>query len=146
MKEKLQEDLKIAMKGGDKARTMVLRGLLAEISRYEVEKGVRREADEAAVIQILKRERARRVEALEFARKAGRENLIEQNEAEIKVIDEYLPAAVGADEVRAAVEAELAQGVSQMGPIMKVLREKFGARLDGKTASEIVKQALQKSS
>lgn len=144
MKAKLQEDLKTAMKGGDKARTMVLRSLLAEISRYEVEKDVRREADETAIIQIVKRERARREEALEFARKGNRQDLIEQNEAEIKVLESYLPAAISADEMRAAIETEIAAGASQMGPIMKVLREKFGARLDGKAASDMVKQALSK--
>jgi uncharacterized protein YqeY len=142
VKAKLQEDLKAAMKAGDKARTMVLRGLLAEISRYEVEKDVRREADEAAIIQLVKRERARREEALEFARKANRPDLIEQNEAELKVLEGYLPAAVSPDELRAAVEAEIASGSSQMGPIMKALRDRFGARLDGKAASEAVKRAL----
>ncbi len=146
MKAKLQEELKTAMKGGDKVRTMVLRALLAEISRYEVEKEARREADEAAIIQIIKRERARREEALEFARKGGRQDLIEQNEAEIKVLEGYLPAGVGPEELRAAVEAEIAQGASQMGPIMKALRDKFGPRLDGKAASEAVKQALSKKS
>ncbi len=142
MKQKLQEDLKVAMKSGDKARTMVLRGVLAEISRYEVEKDVRREADEDAVLQILKRERARREEALEFARKGARQDLVEQNEAEIRVLDSYLPAALSAYEVNAVIAAEIAAGASQMGPIMKGLRTKFGARLDGKMASELVKQAL----
>jgi uncharacterized protein YqeY len=146
VKAKLQEDLKTAMKGGDKARTMVLRSLLAEISRYEVEKTARREADEAAITQIVKRERARREEALEFARKANRQDLIEQNQAEIEVIESYLPAAVPPDELRAAIEAEIAAGASQMGPIMKALRDKFGARLDGKSASEMAKQALSKKS
>lgn len=132
------------MKSGDKTRTMVLRGVLAEISRYEVEKDVRREADEAAVVQILKREKARREEALEFAKKGARQDLVEQNEAEIKVIDGYLPAAVSPEEVNAEIESAIASGAAQIGPIMKALRDKFGARLDGKMASELAKQALAK--
>lgn len=132
------------MKSGDKLRTMVLRGVIAEVSRYEVEKDVRREADEAAVIQILKREKARREEALEFAKKAARNDLIEQNQAEIKIIDGYLPAAIGADEVNAEIQAAIAAGANQMGAVMKALRDKFGARLDGKMASELAKQALAK--
>ncbi len=132
------------MKSGDKTRTMVLRGVLAEVSRYEVEKDVRREADEAAVIQILKREKARREEALEFARKGARSDLVEQNEAEIKVIDSYLPAAIGPEEVNAEIQAAIATGAAQIGPIMKALRDKFGARLDGKMASELARQALAK--
>ncbi len=130
------------MKSGDKPRTMVLRGVLAEISRYEVEKDVRREADADAVIQILKREKARREEALEFAKKAARNDLVEQNQAEIRIIDGYLPAAVGPAEIDAEIHAAIAAGATQMGPIMKSLRDKFGARLDGKMASERARQAL----
>ena len=72
MKEKLRNELTAAMKSGDKLRTMVLRGVLTEVSRFEVEKDVRREADEAAIVQILKREKARREETLMFARKGAR--------------------------------------------------------------------------
>ena len=132
------------MKSGDKLRTMVLRGVLAEISRFEVEKDVRREADEAAIVQILKREKARREETLMFARKGARQDIIDQNEAEIKIVEEYLPAGVAPDEVRAAIKAEIATGVNQIGPLMKALRDKFGARLDGKMASEMVKQEIAK--
>ena len=130
------------MKSGDKLRTMVLRGVLAEVSRYEVEKDVRREADEAAIVQILKREKARREETLEFARKGNRQDLVDQNEAELKIIEGYLPAGVGADELRATVKEAIAGGATNIGALMKALRDKFGARLDGKLASDIVKQEL----
>ena len=142
VKQKLRDELTAAMKSGDKPRTMVLRGVLAEVSRWEVEKDVRREADEAAVVQILKREKARREETLEFARKGNRQDLVEQNEAELKIIEGYLPAGIGADEVRAAVKEAIAGGATQIGPLMKALRDKFGAALDGKLASEIVKREL----
>ena len=96
------------MKSGDKLRTMVLRGVLTEVSRFEVEKDVRREADEAAIVQILKREKARREETLMFARKGARQDLIDQNEAELKIIEGYLPAGISADELRAAIKEEVA--------------------------------------
>ncbi len=140
MKTKLQDDLKAAMKSGDKLRLMTVRGILAEVTRLE--KDVRREANEADVIQIIKRERARRDEALEFARKGNRADLVEQYEGEAKILDGYLPAVIGADEVRAFVAARIADGVTQIGPLMKALRDRFGAALDGKMASEIVKSAL----
>ena len=130
------------MKSGDKLRTMVLRGVLTEVSRFEVEKDVRREADEAAIVQILKREKARREETLMFARKGGRQDLVDQNEAELKIIEGYLPAGVGADELRATVKEAIAGGATNIGALMKALRDKFGARLDGKLASDIVKQEL----
>ena len=141
MKQKLQDDLKTAMKATDKLRMMTLRGILSEITR--VEKDVRRDASEAEIVQVLKRERARRDEALEFARKGGRQDLIDQNEAEAKILDAYLPAALSVEEVKAAIAAQTAAGVNQIGPLMKALRDQFGARLDGKMASDLVKQTLQ---
>ena len=71
------------MKSGDKLRMMALRGVLSEISRLE--KDVRRDPNDAEILQIIKRERAKREESLEFARKAARQDLIEQNEAEAKI-------------------------------------------------------------
>lgn len=140
MKQKLQEDLKTAMKAGDKMRTMTLRGVLAEITR--IEKDVRREANEAEIVAILKRERARREEMLEFARKGNRADLIAQNEEEARILESYIPAAASEDEVRAAIAEQIADGVRQMGPLMKTLKDRFGARLDGRTASQLVKEAL----
>ena len=140
MKEKLQDDQKLAMKAGDKLRVMTLRGALTEITRLE--KDVRRAANDDEIVQILKRERARRDEAIEFARKGGRQDLVEQNQTEAQILDGYLPAALGPDEVKAAIAAQIAAGASQIGPIMKALRDQFGARLDGKMASELVKQTL----
>ena len=142
MKKQFQDDLKAAMKSGDKLRLMTIRGVLSEITR--IEKDVRRDANETEIVQVLKRERARRDEMLEFARKAGRQDLIDQNEAEAKILESYLPAGLTADEVNAAIAAQIAAGVGQIGPLMKALRDQFGARLDGKMASELVKQALAK--
>ena len=140
MKAVLQHDLKSAMKAGETRRVMTVRGVLAEITR--VEKDVRREANEGEIVQVLKREHARRLEALEFARKANRPDLIEQNQTEAAILEGYLPKAVSADEVKAAIADQLAAGVNQMGALMKALREQFGARLDGKSASELAKAAL----
>ncbi len=140
MKEKLQDDLKLAMKARDTLRVMTLRGALTEITRLE--KDVRRPATNDEIVQILKRERARRDEAIEFARKGARQDLLEQNQTEAQILDGYLPAALEPEEVKAAIRAQIAAGSSQIGPIMKALREQFGARLDGRTASELIKQAL----
>jgi uncharacterized protein YqeY len=140
VKDKLQDDLKLAMKSGEKLRVMTLRGALTEITRLE--KDVRRPANADEIIQILKRERARRDEALDYARKGSRHDLVEQNEAEAKILDEYLPVGLTREELQSAIAAQISAGASQIGPIMKSLREQFGARLDGKLASELIKQAL----
>jgi len=142
VKAKIQEDLKAAMKSGDKLRMMALRGVLSEMSRLE--KDIRREPNDAEILQIIKRERAKREETLEFARKAARKDIIEQNETEAKILESYLPAATSPDDVRAEIQSAIAAGASQMGPIMKALRDKFGASLDGKVASELAKEALAK--
>jgi len=128
------------MKARNERKVMTLRGVLTEITR--IEKDVRRDANEAEIIQAIKRERARRDETLGFARKANRTDLVAQNEAEAAVLDSYLPAALSPNELRAAIHAELAAGASQIGPIMKALREKFGVQLDAKLASDLVKEAL----
>src|ERR1700691_1912411 len=127
MKDKMQNDLKAAMKSGDKLRMMALRGVLSEISRLE--KDVRRDPNDAEILQIIKRERAKREETLEFARKAARQDLIDQNETEAKVLESYLPAATSADDVRAEIAAAIAAGATQMGPVMKALRDKCRAGL-----------------
>jgi len=144
VKQRIQDDLKTAMKSRDQRRTLALRSLLAEITR--IEKDVRREANEAEIIQVVKRERARREEAAGFARQANRQDLIDQNETEAKILAEYLPAELSADEVRAAIGEIIGAGASQIGPVMKALRDRFGARLDGKLASELVREALAKKS
>lgn len=130
------------MKSSDQRRMMALRGVLSEISRLE--KDVRREANDAEIVQIFKRERAKREESLGFARQANRQDLIEVNEAEAKILEAYLPAATSPDEVRAAIAEAIASGAAQMGPLMKALRDKFGASLDGKVASDLAKEALAK--
>ncbi len=130
------------MKSGDKLRTMTLRGVLSEMSRLE--KDVRRDPNDAEILQIIKRERAKREETLEFARKAARQDLIDQNETEAKILESYLPATTSPDDVRAEIQTAIAAGASQMGPIMKALRDKFGPSLDGKAASELAKEALAK--
>lgn len=140
MKEKLQGDLKTAMKAGEKLRLMTVRGVLAEVTRLE--KDVRRDANNDEIVQIIKRERARRDESLDFARRGKRFDLVTQYEAEAKILESYLPAGVGAEELNAAVAAQVAAGANQIGPIMKALRDQFGARLDGKMASEAVKAAI----
>ncbi len=128
------------MKSRDTRRMMAIRGLLSEISR--VEKDVRREATEAEIVQLVKRERARREEALGFAKQANRADLIEQNEAEAKILAGYLPPELPIEEVSAAVNEIIAGGATQMGAVMKALRDRFGPQLDGKVASDLVKQAL----
>src|SRR5260370_14175157 len=117
MKARFQDDLKTAMKARDTARMMTIRGVLTEITRLEKE--VCRPANETEIVQILKRERARREEALGFARQGNRPDLIAQNEAEGRILDAYIPAGVGPEEIRAVIESKIAAAAP---PIRSPLR------------------------
>src|SRR5271156_3049384 len=122
------------MKSGDKLRMMALRSVLSEISRLE--KDVRRDPNDAEILQIIKRERAKREESLEFARKAARQDLIDQNETEAKILDSYLPATASADDVRAEIAAAIAAGGTPEGAAMKRVRGEVGAGGGGERGLE----------
>jgi uncharacterized protein YqeY len=140
MKNRLQFDLQAAIKSRDTIRMMTIRGVLAEVTRLEKE--LRRPANEDEILQVVKREQSRREEALAFARQAGRAELVAQYEKEAQVLNGYMPAKLEPTELKAAILAEVERGERQLGAIMKALKARFGARLDGKSASEMVKQVL----
>lgn len=140
--QQLAADLTAAMKARDALRTSVLRGVITAVKNLRVEK--RGAAlDEAALVQVVRREMRKREEALEFAEKGGRAELVTQGRAELDILAAYAPAGVDAAELEAAVR-EVVQDPArrQMGAIMGVLKERFAGRLDGKQASEIARRVL----
>ena len=140
--ERLAEDLAQAMKAREMPRVYVLRGLLTAVKNLKVE---RRGATlgEADLVQLVRKEVRKREEAEEYATKAGRTDVVEQNRAERKVLDAYVPALMAADELEAVVGAIVATLPSPaVGPVMAALREQHAGRFDGKQASEIVKRLL----
>jgi hypothetical protein len=138
--EQVRGDMTSAMKAGEKIRVGALRLVLSELQKAEKEGN----ADELAV---LRRERKRRLEAAEQFRGGGRPELAEQEEAEAKLIEGYLPAELDDTELDAIVAAAIAEtGVSDpkdMGQVMKLVMAKSGGRADGKRASARVREALQ---
>lgn len=145
-KTKLNDSMKEAMKSGDEIRKRTIRMALAAIKQAEVDK--RAELDEAAVIALLQKEMKTRREALEEAKKAGREDLIAANEAEIKTLEEFLPQAMPAEELRALVEAVIAEtGASapgDMGKVMKIVIPKVAGRAPNDAVSAMVRELLAK--
>jgi uncharacterized protein YqeY len=138
--EQVRGDMTSAMKAGEKDRVGALRLVLSELQKAEKDGS----ADEVAV---LRRERKRRLEAAEQFRGGGRPELAEQEEAEAKLIEGYLPAELGDEELDAIVQAAIAEtGASDpkdMGQVMKVVMAKAGGRADGKRTSARVREALQ---
>ena len=146
IKSQLNDSLKDAMKSGDEVRKRTIRMALASIKQVEVDKRV--ELDDAAVTSILQKEVKNRRESLEEARKASRPDLIEANEAEIRVLEVFLPKAMPAEELRAIVQAAITEtGAStpaDMGKVMKVVMPKVAGRAPNDMISTTVRELLQK--
>ncbi len=146
IKTQLNESMKDAMRSGDEVRKRTVRMALAAVKQVEVDKRV--ELDDAAVMSLLQKEIKNRREALEEAKKANRPDLIEENEAEIKVLQAFLPEAMPAEELRALVQAAItetgAASPSDMGKVMKVAMAKVAGRAPNDMVSAAVRELLQK--
>ena len=138
--------MKRAMKANDDVARRTTRMSLAAIKQAEVDKQTT--LDAAAVIALLQKEIKNRREAIEEAKKANRADLVSDNEAEIKVLEAFLPKAMGADELRTLVQAAIAEtGAStqtDMGKVMKALMPKVAGRASGDQVSALVKELLTK--
>ncbi|MBV6449493.1 MAG: putative protein YqeY [Anaerolineales bacterium] len=145
IKTQLNESMKDAMKSGDEVRKRTVRMVLAAVKQAEVDKRV--ELDDTAVMNLIQKEVKNRREAIEEAKKAERADLIEANEAEIKVLEVFLPKAMPAEELRALVQAAIAEsgatGPGDMGKVMKAVMPKVAGRAPNDMVSAAVKEALQ---
>lgn len=146
IKAQLTEAMKQAMKANDDVRRRTTRMALAAIKQLEVDKQTT--LDEAALMALLQREIKNRREAVEEARTANRSDLIAENEAEIKVLQAFLPQAMSGDELRTLVQAAIAEtGAStqtDMGKVMKTLMPNVAGRAAGDQVSAMVKELLAK--
>jgi uncharacterized protein YqeY len=146
IKAQLNESVKDAMKSGDEVRKRTLRMALAAIKQVEVDK--RTELDDTAVTNLIQKEVKNRREAIEEAKKANRPDLIAANEAEIAVLQVFLPKAMPAEELQALVQAAIAEtgaaGPADMGKVMKIVMPKVAGRAPNDMVSATVKELLQK--
>jgi hypothetical protein len=137
--ETIQRDLQNAMRTKDMERVYVLRGLVAAIKNMKIDKQVQRLPD-ADLTAIVRKEINKRVEAIGFAKKAGRAETAEQNRRERLILEEYLPAQLGRDELEQKIkELSAGLGTTQIGPLMAELRKRYAGQFDGKLASELIK-------
>ena len=145
IKEKLLTATKDAMKAGDVLKRTTLRMALAAIKNLEIE--TREELGDPAALALLQKEVKSRREAIADAKTAGRDDLIEQAEAEILILEAFLPQPLTEEELRAIVQEAIAEtGASsprEMGNVMKALMPRVQGRADGKTVSGIVRDLLQ---
>lgn len=145
IKMQLTESMKDAMKSGDEVRKRTVRMVLAAVKQAEVDK--RTELDDMAVMSLIQKEMKNRRESLEEARKANRADLVEANEAEMKVLEAFLPKAMPAEELRALVQNAIdetgASTPADMGKVMKVVMAKVAGRAPNDVVSAAVRELLQ---
>ncbi len=129
-----------ARKQRDQARTLLLSTILSDLQNRAIELKHPATDDEAA--DVLRRGVKRRRESIEQYEQGHREDLAARERAEVKMLEEFLPAAVSPDEIRAAVRAAIASGAKEMGPLMAKIMPGFKGRADGKVVNQIVREEL----
>jgi hypothetical protein len=145
-KTKLENDLKDAMRSGDDTRKRTIRMVLAAIKQTEIDKQTT--LDETGVISILQKEAKTRRESLEEAKKAGRADLAAAAEAEIWVLNDYLPQAMDPVELTSLAQSVIADvgaaSPADMGKVMKALLPRVAGRASNDQVSQVVRELLQK--
>ena len=149
MKDRLQGDLTTAMKARDEVGSSTLRMVLTAITNEEVSGKSARVLTDEDVVTVLGREAKKRKEAAEAYDAANRPELAARERAELVVIEGYLPEQLGEDEVRAIVEAAVAEvaaggatGGAAMGQVMKIVQPQVKGKADGGQVAAMVKSAL----
>ena len=146
LKQRLTDDMKAAMKAGDKDTLGVIRLINAAIKQREVDERI--ELDDAGVIGVLEKAVKQRKDSISQYEAANREDLAAIERAEMAVIERYLPEKMGEAEVLAAIDAAIAEtgaaGPADMGKLMGVLKPKLAGQADMGQVSALVKQRLSK--
>ena len=143
-RQRILDDIKTAMKAGDKPRLATLRLISAAIKQKEIDERVT--LDETTTVALLDKLKKQRRESIAQYGEAGRDDLVAQEEREIGVIDEYLPAALDPAEVDAVVERAVAEtgasSVRDMGKVMGVIKPQLQGRADMGEVSRKVRERL----
>jgi uncharacterized protein YqeY len=148
LKDQLRADLTAAMKARDDVRTRTIRSALTAVSTAEVAGRASRELSDDEVVTVLTKEAKRRREAADAFAAAGRTEQASAERAEGEILDIYLPAQLGDDEIAALVTAGIEQtgatGMGAMGQVMKVVTPQTAGRADGgRVAAEVRRQLAQ---
>lgn len=145
LKEKLMDDLKLAMRDKNEIRKNTVQMVRAAILQVEKDKGI--ELDDNQIIDIIAKESKKRKDAAADFEKSGREDLIEKNNQELEILSAYLPKQLSKDEIAEIVKNIIskvgATSIKEMGAVMKGAKEEMGASADGKTINEVIKELLK---
>ena len=139
---RLQGDLNASRKAQDKSATLLLSTVLSEVKNRRIE--LRREPDDNEVVDVLRKAIKKRRESVEMYDKAARADLADKERAEAAALEQYLPAAVPDEELRAAVREAIAGGAKQIGAVMGKVLPQFKGRAEGGTINAIAREELAK--
>lgn len=147
LRETITEELKAAMRAGDKVRLSTIRLMQAALKDREIEaRTAGKDLVEDDILSMLQKMIKQRQESLRIYEEAKRDDLAAQERAEIEVISSFLPKQMDEAEVSAAVDAAVAEtgaaGMKDMGKVMAVLKERFAGRMDFGRASGVIKAKL----
>ena len=145
--QRIDSDLKDAMRARESARLGVLRMLKSAFKYAVIEKsGAEGELDDAEATQVIRKQVKQRQDSIESFEKGGRPELADKEKSELAILNSYLPAAMSADEIARLVKETIAEvgatSRAQMGAVMKALGPKVAGRADGKTLSQEVQRQL----
>lgn len=151
LKQQLPQDLKQSMLARDTLKTSVLRLLLSAVKYYEIQKGgAEYEAADEEIISVIQKEIKQRKDSIEQFQKANRQELVDKETKELKILQTYMPKQMDEQEINILVEEAIKQtgsaSIKDMGKVMGILMSKVKGKADGTLVSQIVKQKLSTSS
>ena len=146
LKEQLTSDLTAAMRAGDEVRKSTLRMLMSAIKNAEVAGYERKELTDDGVMQVIGKQVKQRKESIDEFQKAGRQDLVDKETAEMVVLQAYMPEQMGRDEitaeVRKVIEEVGAKGPADKGKVMQVLMPRLSSKAEGREINAVVTELL----
>ena len=143
--QQIKEDMKTAMKSGEKDRLETLRFVLSGLNLAQKEKEMKTpgsELEDSEVISFLQKEMKRRKDSVDLFKKGNRNDLVEKEEFGISVIQNYTPQQLSKEEIEKIIDEVLGKGFDDFGSVMREVQKSIAGRADGKLISEIVKNKL----
>lgn len=138
---RLTADLNAARRAQDKTRTLLFGTVISAVKNRELE--LSRELTDDDVLEVIRRSIKTRRESVEQYGAAGRQDLADKEQAEIAVLEPFLPAAIDPEEIRRAVREVMAGGTRELGKVMGQVMPRFKGKADGKVINQIVREELQ---
>jgi uncharacterized protein YqeY len=149
LRQRLNDDLKAAMKSRDQRATSALRLILAALKDRDIaarDRGITNGIDEPEIIDMLQKMVRQRQDSIAMYQKAGRQELVDQEQGEIEIIERFLPKKMSESEANAAIAGVIAElgasSIKDMGRVMAALKERYAGRMDFAKVGQQVKQKL----